>query len=49
MSGFLIFANGLGTQRLAFRSQYLSPVAKNEMRAKLERNPLNAKCLYTRC
>ena len=36
--------NVLGMQRLAFRSEYLSPVAKNEMRAKLERKPLNAKC-----
>ena len=36
-------------QRLAFRSEYLSPLAKNEMRAKTERKPLNAKCLHTLC
>ncbi len=40
-------ANVLGMQRLAFRSEYLSPVAKNEMRAETERKTLNAKCLHT--
>jgi hypothetical protein len=39
--------NGLGMQRLALRSEYLSLVAKNEMRAKNERKALIAKCLYT--
>ena len=41
--------NVLGMQRVAFRSEYLSPVAKNEMRAKTERKALIAKCLHTRC
>jgi len=36
--------NDLGMQRLALRSEYLSPVAKNEMRAKNERKALIAKC-----
>ena len=36
-------------QRLAFRSEYLSPVAKNDMRAENDRKALNAKCLYTLC
>jgi hypothetical protein len=39
--------NGLGMQRLALRSEYLSPVVKNEMRAENERKPLIAKCLHT--
>ena len=35
--------NVLGMQRLAFRSNLMSPVEKNELRAKNEREPLIAK------
>ena len=39
-----MLANVWGMKRLAFRSEFPSPVAKNKTRAKIERKLLNAIC-----